>query len=144
MSNEADPNKETQDKIETVRGGRSITVTNADGTSVGEVFVRKIPFLDMDVLLKAYGKPLREIIAYTGMEEAAIRSLSDESQAELWEAGREVNSFLFSKFLVQQSATMKTMEGMLPSVGKTKEAFQAVIEDAVKSLAKEDQIRASS
>ncbi len=106
---------------DTIRGGRDLEVQvippsldeaiGAQGNGgylIENLFVRKIPFLQVDtVLLPAWGNNLKELIAYTGKDEAYFKTLSEESQIEVLKLGRELNFFILKECLALQTQVVE-------------------------------------
>lgn len=119
MSTPSDSAAETAKTRDTLRGGRDVEVTiipptvdealgaGPDGYQRKTIFVRKIPFLQVDtVLLPAWGKSMDELKAYTKLTEEQIKQLTDESQIEVLKVGREMNFFILKECLALQIQTL--------------------------------------
>lgn len=75
----------------------------------GSIFVRRIPIFDMDPLGRVFGKIAAEAALYCDKDEAWIRSLSEESFAEVLTTGRQLNFTSFKKWYQWQEETLDAL-----------------------------------
>lgn len=115
------------DQITDLLDGAKLSVTMKAKPGPGqvatteEVFVRRIPICDMDVLSGAWGTPKKEVAVYCDQPAAWVDKLSDDSFIAVMDKGRQLNFTSYAKHFAWQ---MQTMEAL-----GQKDAMSALMKD---------------